>query len=70
MTLGQALKRFRKEKGVSVEDLADKIYVYQNTIRKYEYGYTEPRLTRVAEICRALNVDILDLLKEVDICQN
>ena len=64
ITIAQKLKQFREMRGVSQEELADRLAVSVGTIRNWEKGVGEPTMTYAEEISRFLDVDILQLHNE------
>lgn len=56
------LTRFREAKGLSKEELGERIGVSGVTIGYWESGRNEPRMGKVELIAQVLNVDIDDLL--------
>lgn len=64
ITIAQKIKQLREMRGVSQEELADKLAVSVGTIRNWERGVGEPTMTYAEEISRILNVDILQLHNE------
>ena len=64
MELNERIKKYRKEAGLSQEDLASKIYVSRTLITKYESGSTFPTQENLEKIAIALNVKVEDLLSD------
>lgn len=64
MELNEKIKKYRKEAGLSQEDLATKIYVSRTLITKYESGNTFPTQENLEKIAIALNVKVEDLLSD------
>lgn len=64
MELNEKLKKYRKEAGLSQEDLASKIYVSRTLITKYERGSAFPTQENLEKIAAALNVKVEDLLSD------
>lgn len=62
MELNEKIKKYRKEAGLSQEDLASKIYVSRTLITKYESGSAFPTQENLEKIATALNVEVEDLL--------
>lgn len=62
MELNEKIKKYRKEAGLSQEDLASKIYVSRTLITKYESGSAFPTQENLEKIAAALNVKVEDLL--------
>ena len=64
MELNEKIKKYRKEAGLSQEDLASKIYVYRTLITKYESGSAFPTQENLEKIAIALNVKVEVLLSD------
>ncbi len=60
--LNENIKKYRKEKGISQEELADKIHVVRQTVSKWEKGYSVPDSDVLQKIATQLNVTVSDLL--------
>ena len=59
------LKELRKEKGLTLRDLADKCGVSPSTISNIENGDKTPKVDNLFYIAKALGVTLNDLVKEV-----
>ncbi len=64
MELNERIKKYRKEAGLSQEDLASKIYVSRTLITKYESGSAFPTQENLEKIAITLNVKVEDLLSD------
>ncbi|MFQ9979302.1 helix-turn-helix domain-containing protein [Clostridium cadaveris] len=64
MTLGQNIKKYRKQKGLTQSELAEIIDLKSITIRKYESDDREPSIDILNKIAAALGVTIGKLLEE------
>lgn len=64
MELNEKIKKYRKEAGLSQEELASKIYVSRTLITKYESGSAFPTQENLEKIAIALNVKVEDLLSD------
>ena len=64
MELNEKIKKYRKEAGLSQEDLANKIYVSRTLITKYESGSAFPTQENLEKIAIALNVKVENLLSD------
>lgn len=62
--LGNAIRRRRKEIGLSQEQLAEVLGVTKSTISKYELGQRDPGLDQLVPLAEALNCTIFDLITE------
>ena len=59
--IGKMIREARKSKGLSVEELANKICKSITTMYKYERDEVIPDLVTILEICNVLGLDINDL---------
>jgi len=57
MTIGERIKKVRKEKHLTQQELAKKIGSVQNTITGYETGRREPSSAVISLICREFQVN-------------
>ena len=62
MNFKENLTRFRKQAGMSQEDLADKLQLTRQTISKWENGLSEPDLATLQQLCTLLQVSPDELL--------
>ena len=60
--IGNRIRKFRKECGLTQEQLADKINATKGRISNWEQGINRPDADVIADLCRALNVSPSDLL--------
>jgi transcriptional regulator with XRE-family HTH domain len=60
--LGLKIKALRKEKKITQQQLADKIYKTESSVRKYEKGLVEIPVSVLFQISDALNVSIWELI--------
>lgn len=60
---GNNLKRLRIEKGISQGDIARKLDVSRSFISNIENGKTNPTLTTIAKLAKAISVPIDELMK-------
>lgn len=65
MNIGKKIKKYRKEAGLTQKQLAEKIGRKEITIRKYESGEREPRISIINDICEALNLPIDEFGEEL-----
>ncbi len=63
---GNNLKKYRKEKGFSQNDLAEKLFISRQCVSKWERGLTQPDLQTLTQLSELLNVTIDALVKEND----
>lgn len=64
---GSILRTARKSKGISVEELSQKVYKSKTTIYKYERDEVIPDIITVLEICNALEINFDDLTNKENI---
>ena len=57
--IGHALRRVRKQSGLTQKELASKSGVWQETISKIENGLPGAKLETVFYICAALDLELL-----------
>lgn len=62
MSFNENLTRFRKQAGMSQEDLAEKLQLTRQTISKWETGLSEPDLSTLEQLCKLLQVSPDELL--------
>ena len=62
MNFKENLIRFRKQAGMSQEDLADKLQLTRQTISKWENGLSEPDLATLQQLCKLLQISPDELL--------
>lgn len=59
--LGKRIRKFRKERGMSQEDLADKVGLHYTTISRIERGISNSPVQTVEKIAKTLKVSLSDL---------
>lgn len=62
--LSENIKRIRKEKGLSQEELAGKVYVVRQTVSKWEQGLSVPDSEMLIALSQALETPVSSLLGE------
>ncbi len=63
MNIGNNIRNIRKQKNMTLQQLADILRCSQQNISQYESGKRIPKLKTVQKIANALNVNINDLLE-------
>ena len=63
MSIGENIRRIRKERGMTQEELAKKVYVAGSMICMIERGTKVPSMPTGKAIAEALGVSMEDLLK-------
>lgn len=62
MTIGENIKHFRKEKGLTQKQLGELCGIAEPNIRKYELGKQNPKRETIEKIAEALKVDVFSLM--------
>ena len=60
--LGETIYRLRTDKGLSQQQLANKLYVSRSAVANWEAGNRMPDAAMISQIARALNTDAAELL--------
>ncbi len=64
MTIAHGLRRWRRQRGLSQRELAERSGVGPAVIARVELGRVDPRLGTLARLAAALRVRVTDLLAE------
>lgn len=67
MALSDNIKKFREEKNITQQQLADKLYVSRQTICRWENGSRCPDLITAKKLALELNVSVDELISDEDI---
>lgn len=62
LKLGGRIARYRREAGLSQEKLAEKVGIRPETVSRLERGHSLPSIETVAQIARALSVELHELV--------
>lgn len=62
MTIGENIKRIRKEKGLTQKQLGGLCHMADSAIRRYELGKAHPKLETIHKIARGLDVPVYMLV--------
>jgi transcriptional regulator with XRE-family HTH domain len=63
---GEALKRRRRDAGLSMDELGDRTGLHRSEICKLEKAHREPRLSTIINVARGLRIDPSRLLDGLD----
>lgn len=63
---GETLCRLRAEKGLSQQQMANRLHVTRSAVANWETGYRLPNAAIISQIARALNADAALLLASAD----
>lgn len=69
MTVGENIRKIRKEKGLTQKQLGELCGINEANIRKYELGKANPKVETVDRIAAALEVKIIDIMEKFSIDQ-
>lgn len=58
MTIGENVKKIRKEKGLTQKELGERLGITQSAIGQFENDKTSPTITTISKIANALDVEI------------
>ena len=64
-TMGQIIKRLRKERGLTQESLAERIGVTFQAVSKWENGTSDPSTVNLLALAKLYGVSADELLREV-----
>ena len=67
---GKFLSEMRKEKSMTQKELADKLFVSDKTVSKWERGNSMPNVTLLMPISDVLGITVTELLKGEKISEN
>lgn len=65
--VGQKIRNIRKEKGLTIEELAQKIEVSQSMVSQIERGQANPSLDTLWKVSHVLGTPIFSFLKILSI---
>ena len=60
--IGDFIKKKRKEKGLTQKELADKLFITDRAISKWERGICCPDISILRDLCKLLDININELL--------
>lgn len=63
-TIGENIRRIRKQKGITQSQLADALDTTKSAISKYELGHRELRIDLLKAIASYLQIDLFELIPE------
>ena len=64
MKFGDNLRKLRKNKGISQEQLAEKVNVSRQSVSKWENGEAYPEMNNILELCKIFKCNINDLVND------
>lgn len=66
MTIGDSFRRFRKERGLTQQQVADALNMYKSAYQRYEQGKVIPAATVIINLADFFNVSADYLLGRTD----
>ena len=66
MNIADRIQYLRKQKGLSQEELADKIGVSRQAVSKWENGTSEPSTSNLIALAKLYGVDAGELLRNIE----
>lgn len=61
-SINKNIKKLRKERGMSQDDLAARVYVTRQTISNWEIGKSNPALSDIERLAQALDCEVTEIL--------
>ena len=61
--IGEFIANKRKEKGLTQQELGDKLFVTDKAVSKWERGISFPDITILKKLASILEVDVEDILE-------
>ena len=62
MKIGENIKKFRKESGLSQQELADLVKIHQSNVSRWEKDISRPDYETLIKLAEVLGVTINDIL--------
>ena len=62
MNIGETIKKYRKEKGLTQKELGEKCGIAESTLRQYELGIRKPKMNTIGKIANALEIPRIDYI--------
>lgn len=60
--IGSDLRKMRESRRITRKEIAEKMYISEETIRRIEKGENDPRLSTLIPICNYLDIDLEDVI--------
>ena len=70
--IGKFIAELRKEKGLTQEELSEKLYITDRAVSKWERGLSLPDADKMLDLCNILNINVNELLigEKIDMKDN
>ena len=63
--IGERFAELRRDRGLTQDQLAERLQVERETVSRFERGVTDPSMTKVLEICEILEVPVASLVTRI-----
>lgn len=60
--IGLKIREIRVDKGLTIQELSDKIDIEYNNMIRIEKGRTNPTIGTLYKICQSLNIKLVDIV--------
>ena len=67
MSIGEQIRKYRIEAGLTQEKLAERLYVAPQSVSNRESGKNDPELSKILDLAKELNTSVGKLLEETPI---
>ena len=64
-TMGQIIKRLRKDKNFTQEELAEQLGVTCQAVSKWENGTSDPSTSNLLALAKLFGISVEELLKDI-----
>lgn len=64
MTLGENIRHYRRLKGMTIQELSDKVGISLSGLGHFETGKRKPRIETAITIAKALDINLYTLINE------
>ncbi|WP_296143123.1 helix-turn-helix transcriptional regulator [uncultured Anaerococcus sp.] len=64
--IGSDIRKIRESKGITRKEIAENLYISEETIRRIEKGDNDPRISTLVPICNYLGIDIKDFINDTE----
>jgi transcriptional regulator with XRE-family HTH domain len=62
MKIGKFIAELRRDKGLTQEELAEKLYITDRAVSKWERGLSLPDADKMLDLCNILDINVNELL--------
>jgi len=67
LRIGERFAELRRHRGMTQDQLAERLQVERETVSRFERGVTDPSMSKVLEICDILEVPVATLITRVSV---